>query len=250
MAKELPYFKFTVAEWLTGDIVYENFSVQGLFINICAIYWQREGELSIDDINKRFKNPPELKELSGRFFSLDGGLISIAFLDEQFQERKRLSSSNSANGKKGVLAKAAKKQGIQATPKRPLSEGQAKSSNIEKRREEKNNSKKDVAAPLSIYELCVEFWLKEFKPGWTFSGQQGKAMKSIINKIEKLADGDTTKTLQAFKRMCNNLPEWYQNKDLPVIDSKFNEIITEIKAKKPIASPTVTSMPKPFAKEA
>ena len=41
MAKNFPYFKFIASEWMTGDIVFESLSVQGLFINICALYWQR-----------------------------------------------------------------------------------------------------------------------------------------------------------------------------------------------------------------
>ena len=51
MAKGLPYFKFTPSEWLTGNICFEPLEVQGLFINICALYWQRDGQLSIEDIN-------------------------------------------------------------------------------------------------------------------------------------------------------------------------------------------------------
>lgn len=137
MAKELPYFKFIVADWLTGDIVYESFAVQGLFINICAIYWQRNGILSIDDINKRFKNPVELADLSGRYFSLHDGFISIKFLNEQFEERKRLSFTNSNNGSLGGKSKALKTLGKQANAKRTLSEGVAKRGNKEKKRKEK-----------------------------------------------------------------------------------------------------------------
>jgi hypothetical protein len=37
MAKNFPFFKFVATEWLTGDIVYEEFSTQGLFINICCL---------------------------------------------------------------------------------------------------------------------------------------------------------------------------------------------------------------------
>lgn len=137
MAKELPYFKFSVADWLTGDIVYEDFNIQGLFINICAIYWQRNGNLSIEDINKRYKNPKELTELTGRFFSLNNGFISIKFLDEQFEDRKKLSFTNSGNGKKGGIAKALKTKDILANANRTLGEFVAKSGNIEKKRKEK-----------------------------------------------------------------------------------------------------------------
>lgn len=138
MAKELPYFKFIVAEWLTGDIVYESFNIQGLFINICALYWQREGKLSLEDINKRYKNPKELKELTDRFFSVIDGFISIKFLDEQIIERKILSKTNSINGKKGGRPKELNLLVNKPTANQPLTEDKAKQSNIEKKRKEKN----------------------------------------------------------------------------------------------------------------
>ena len=76
---------------------------------------------------------------------------------------------------------------------------------------------------------CIDFWLKNFHPGWTFGGAQGKALKSLINKIRTISTDPTDSTVLAtFQKLCQSLPEWYKNKDLPVIDSKFNEIVTEI----------------------
>lgn len=136
MAKELPYFKFTVADWLTGDIVYERFELQGLFINICALYWQRNGLLTIDDLIKRYKTEL-ITELSGRFFSVNDGFISIKFLDEQFSERKNKSIVNSKNGSLGGRPKQLKTLRKKANANRTQSEHKANESNIEKKRKEK-----------------------------------------------------------------------------------------------------------------
>jgi hypothetical protein len=91
------------------------------------------------------------------------------------------------------------------------------------------NKDKDVALPLSDYQLCIEFWLKELHPDFSFGGQQGKALKSILKKIEKLRKNPEVSIVESFKMLCQRLPDWYKTKDLPVIDSKFNEIIAEIK---------------------
>lgn len=93
----------------------------------------------------------------------------------------------------------------------------------------KVNKSKDniVAEPLDDYKLCVDFWLKEFHEGWTFGGQQGKAMKSILKKLHQLNALESPVNL--FKVICFRLPEWYKDKDLPIIDSKFNEIVEQIK---------------------
>lgn len=136
MAKELPYFKFAVADWLTGDIVYERYELQGLFINVCALYWQREGNLTVDDLIKRYKTEL-ITELSGRFFSVNDGFISIKFLDEQFTERKLKSKINSKNGSLGGRPKQPKTLEKKANAKRNKSEPKANESNIEKKRKEK-----------------------------------------------------------------------------------------------------------------
>jgi hypothetical protein len=98
--------------------------------------------------------------------------------------------------------------------------------------EKKGGGEKPGAHP-----RCVSFWLDEFRKGWTFSGVHGKAIKSIIQKIEKVhnASGkEPTEELivESFKAICLNLPVWFQDKDLQIIDSKFNEIITQIKENK------------------
>lgn len=78
------------------------------------------------------------------------------------------------------------------------------------------------------YLACVDFWLKEFHPDWTFGGVHGKAMKSIIKKLSSILK-DTANVPDSFRFICQNLPQWFKDKDLQIIDSKFNEIITEIK---------------------
>jgi len=97
-------------------------------------------------------------------------------------------------------------------------------------KQSKKKAKSDVD---ESYKQCIDFWLKEFHKDFTFGGQQGKAMKSIIKKIKTLCqgrnmEGTTEQIVASFKKMCLNFPEWYKDKDLQVIDSKFNEIIHQI----------------------
>ena len=39
MSKELPFFRFTVSEWLNDDISLESYVLKGIFIDVCAFYW-------------------------------------------------------------------------------------------------------------------------------------------------------------------------------------------------------------------
>lgn len=138
MAKNFPYFKFTATEWLTGDIVFESLELQGLFINVCAVYWQRDGKLSIEDLIKRYKNESLINQLIDKYVWSDNGNILIKFLDEQLIEANHISKINSENGKKGAEAKRNK-----ATAKRPLNDSKAILSKEEKELNKNNNKNKN-----------------------------------------------------------------------------------------------------------
>ncbi len=96
---------------MLGEISYEPLNVQGLFINICALYWQRDGKLSVEEINKRYKALDELTELTDRFISVSDGFISVKFLDEQLSDAGHVSKVNSKNGSKGGRPKGSKTLG-------------------------------------------------------------------------------------------------------------------------------------------
>lgn len=102
MAKELPYFQFEPAEYLTKDISFCSLAAQGLFINICSLYWQRSCALNKTQILRRFSYENEFNELlSEGVIDLDGEDINIKFLDIQMSKVLETSKINSANGAKG-----------------------------------------------------------------------------------------------------------------------------------------------------
>lgn len=148
MAKNFPYFKFTSSRWLTGDIVFEDLETQGLFINICALFWQRDGEITIQDIERRFSNTVEkakltdrLAKLTDRFIYVIDGKISIKFLDEQILEISEVSEKNSKNGQKGGRPKSLtfkEKKAKKTHLNPPLSDLNPPPSKEEKKRKEKN----------------------------------------------------------------------------------------------------------------
>lgn len=94
--------------------------------------------------------------------------------------------------------------------------------------------KKKVKKPVDpAYMLCVDIWLKEIHTDFIFTAQSGKALNSIIKKIQTTltANGGAfgfETVISFFRVMCKNLPEWFKDKDLSVIDQKYNEIITQI----------------------
>jgi uncharacterized protein YihD (DUF1040 family) len=102
MAKELPYFQFEPAEYLTKDVSFCTLSAQGLFINICSFYWQRKCDLTKDQFLRRFNYESEFNELIKEgVIDLEDDKIIIKFLDNQFDNATKTSRKNSENGSKG-----------------------------------------------------------------------------------------------------------------------------------------------------
>ena len=104
MAKELPYFQFEPAEYLTKNISFCSLSAQGLFINICSYYWQRECKLTKEQVLKRLNYPNELEELIIEgIIDIKDDFIIIKFLDNQLNNVKNKSESKSQKGLIGNL---------------------------------------------------------------------------------------------------------------------------------------------------
>jgi hypothetical protein len=223
MAKNFPYFKFTATEWLTGDIVYESLELQGLFINVCALYWQRDGKLTIEDLIRRYKNESLIKELIDRYIWNEQGNILIKFLDEQLIEANHISKVNSENGKKGAEAKRNK-----ANAKRPLNDSKAILSKEEKEEEinkNKNKNKIKEFVFLSESELNklnedfasheVEWMLNKLNDYKASTGKKYKSDYAAINmwvkdafkkaKVDFVKDNNTFNTrMQIIQNEINN----------------------------------------------
>lgn len=166
MPKGFPFFKFLATDWLTGDIVFESMEAQGLFINICALYWQRDGDLSTEDINRRYKLPEVLKLLEGRFLKIDEeNKIRVSFLDEQLEDAGYISKKNSEKGLKSAAAKAAKTLENSTTVEPQLTTVQPNSTKkieIKKEKQSKEDKEKEIDKKKREFVASLSPYLEEF----------------------------------------------------------------------------------------
>ena len=84
------------------------------------------------------------------------------------------------------------------------------------------------------FNACKKYWLEEFHKGWKFNAAQGSALKAMIKNIKAdIEKNETIGTVEnitgMFKIICENLPEWYRDKNLNVINGAYNTIIEQIK---------------------
>jgi hypothetical protein len=212
MAKDLPYFKFFCSEWSDGDITLEDLHVQGLFINVCAYYWSKECNLSVDKLMKKFQNHPlNLLEtlFSEGIIKQVKGMVKISFLDEQYGERNNLCNQNSINAKKG-WEKRKKIKNISdrnATASNPQYESDAKGMQYreEERREEK--IRKDKSNTL------------------TLNTSEGDSLKNIDVEVEddKLHDFKY-KDYNEFLKDWNNARKHFEKKESNISRLSYDEL--------------------------
>jgi hypothetical protein len=224
MAKNFPYFKFIVSEWMTGDIVFESLSAQGLFINICALYWQRDGNLSIEDVNKRYKNPPELDDLIGNFIIIEDDLIAIKFLDEQLIDAGHVSKINSDKGKKSAEIRALKKQ-LELTVVQPqLTDVQPILTNKNKRRikeeeeENKININFDVFWNLYNHKVAKPKCVKKWKM------LKDEQRQKIIDTLPNFLKGIKDKQFQPHPYTYLNNERWEDELSVALTESSFERV--------------------------
>ena len=111
MSKRLPYFQFEPAQYITKDIQFCSLASQGLFINICAIYWQRDCDLTIEQLKRRFNEQDLIDELiKEKIISIDKDAIVISFLDSQYEAACGTKISRSKAGKKSAQLKKIRKE--------------------------------------------------------------------------------------------------------------------------------------------
>jgi hypothetical protein len=169
MSKELPFFKFNATEWITGNISYESFELQGAFIRVCAEYWNRSNNLTIEESKLRLRNSEIVDTLiEKQYLKTKKNKIVISFLDvERIEiEAKRLKLSES--GRKGGLskAKASLKQGSSIKE-----EDKDKEYNIADR-------KQKFASELSSFvDTYGKVMVREFYDYWTEHGERDKKMR-------------------------------------------------------------------------
>lgn len=116
MAKELPYFRFTVQEWQNGKISLESYELQGLFMSICGYYWLQDCCLSRTLLCKKFRGyeklVDELIELSILKFNKKTDEIEITFLNMQFDLLSKARQSKQKAGSIGGKQKSSNARAV------------------------------------------------------------------------------------------------------------------------------------------
>jgi hypothetical protein len=170
MAKELPYFKFTLQEWQNGAITDMPDSAQGVFINVCCYYWANNCEVTDKMLLKRFKTKTKTiqKLIKSEVIKNQNGIIMVSFLDKQLLELNKNHSFFSECGKKGQKVKK------QKAPLKPPLKSKTSYKNIK----DKNIKDKEVYRKFAHLFLTVDEFNK-LKESYSV-----ESIDSILDEIE------------------------------------------------------------------
>jgi hypothetical protein len=170
MSKELPFFKFNATEWITGNISYESFEMQGAFISVCAEYWNRNNCLTIEEAKLRLRNSEIVDKLIEKnYLKTKKNNLVISFLD---LERKEISAKRlklSESGRKGGLSKA----------KASLKQGSSiKEVDKDKEIDTLKDRKQAFASSLtSFVDLYGKEMIRNFYDYWSEHGERDRKMR-------------------------------------------------------------------------
>jgi hypothetical protein len=191
MAKQLPYFKFEPNEWENGNIQICSREEKGLFMDLCAIYWSRLGDLPEKLAIQKLcgGNASELNTLyEEEIIEVKDGFICIHFLNEQLLEFEDTSKQNRENARKGWEKRRKKKPSERnAGASKPQSETDA----IKENKIKENKSIKDnIIERENKFRFTANTFQNEFELDlidsfcnyWTEPNQAGTKMKFELQK--------------------------------------------------------------------
>lgn len=98
--KQLPWFKFSPADWMMGRISRQSCEVQVAFLRLCCIYWNAECEMTVEHAELECDGYFE-RLVALKMVEVIGDKIGIKFLDIQFnegrQKREKMSNAGKAS---------------------------------------------------------------------------------------------------------------------------------------------------------
>lgn len=167
MAKELPYFKFNVSEWILGRISDQSDKVQGAFILAICHYWHKKCDYFIVDFKKKLgKNRYDLL-LNLKFIEEENDKVFIDFLDEQYEELSGIHVKRVKSGQAGGIASAQAK-------------GEAKVKHLDKdKNNKKNKIEKEIKKEIAPFVFLTENEVLKLVEG--FQDQYQNALNILSN---------------------------------------------------------------------
>jgi hypothetical protein len=204
MAKDIPYFKFYINEWINGDITLEEMEIQGVFINVCAYYWSKDCDLSVSNLKKRFRGYENQIDylINSSIIKVYNENIKIDFLNDQLNSKEIQKIINRENGSKGGRPKKiteSKPNGF-ILKTESITESKAKANqkvtNIKERKEDNKDICVDKSTPID-YDKFIDYFN-------SFANRSFRINEKLINTLNKRLKTYSKQQLQDAIKNAHN----------------------------------------------
>jgi hypothetical protein len=216
MAKELPYFQFEPAAYLTKDVSFCSLAAQGLFTNICAYYWQRECKLTKQQFLRRLNHINEFNELIDEgVIDLVEEVIIIKFLDLQYEKATKTSKTNSTNGSKGGRPKKINPIKTENKPTALIPLSETKGIREDKRIEDKKIGEKKIEEEFNIdrfYDVnkLNEIYLENDRVVSSIMESQKISKEVLVSRLKEFTDNliSSGRVQESFREYAKYFLNW------------------------------------------
>jgi len=200
--KRLPFFKFDTSAWRTGKIRFMTPEEQGVFITLCCLIWDGNGEHEIDDFSHRHCNTGQplfnqcVQALTTAGLLLnDDGVLSVEFISEQLCAYDEYREQQAEKGRKSAEARKRNQ---------PLSTNKKEE---RRKKKEESRDKKEEKETRKRAGYCVQF-----DGVWQIYGLKGNK-KAAYTQWQKLNDQEKDDATKAIPDYILEKPDKQFQKD-------------------------------------
>lgn len=188
MSKDLPFFKFFIADWMLGRIQRLDLKTKGGFTDLICMYWHNGCQYLIEDAKTDIGADVVKILINAKIIKKNGEYLVIDFLDLQLAECEEISVKRSKAGSKGGKAKA----------KQVLPIG--KQIEADKKREDKDKS----VLATEVFKQLDMVWFRKFgqRFGLGNAVETQKAVKGFAHDMDMA--GQLYVDVDDFKGHCFN----------------------------------------------
>jgi hypothetical protein len=217
--ENLSWYKFCPADWSMGKIQRCSREARADYIDICCIYWNKEGGVYRDDVEGVYDGLDEL--LTRKVLTFTDNKVCIKFLDEQLESIAELREKRAKAGRKGGKQRQANAKQVLDKSK----QNQAEESREEERREDEKifTTTEEGILPVEWKERVPHESITG-SPSWlSFTKQYNasRGRRTHSDTVKAFADefiGQNYDVRKDYKEWCSHFGFWLKKKDLPNIE--------------------------------
>lgn len=206
---KLHWFKFIPSDWMMGKIQRCSEITQARFVRLCCIYWNKQANMSIDDVICEIDQECYDELIQRKIISSDDEHVFIDFLDEQFEHVQEMSRKASKAGKISAQKRKERKEQEFNDRSTTVQRNSTDKIRTEKKRKENKKTKekkRELIYPFDSPDFLNfwETWKKYKKDEHKFQYKSALSEQAALKKLSELAQMDEQVAISIIEQSIAN----------------------------------------------